>query len=89
MQNSVPASIPAARLIQNSAAARDLMLVLLFVAHARELFRKEGGDLATLQAQPIIAALTVAFSMLSAELERNRALASQWLGRPDGADGQD
>lgn len=64
-------------------ACIDSKLVLLFVAHARELFLKEGGDLAKLQAQPIVEALTVAFSMLSAELERSRALKDRWLGPGD------
>ncbi|WP_293680673.1 helix-turn-helix transcriptional regulator [uncultured Phenylobacterium sp.] len=67
-------------------ACIDSKLVLLFVAHARELFLQEGSDLASLQAAPIVEALKVAFTMLSAELDRNRALASQWLGRPDGKD---
>lgn len=64
-------------------ACIDSKLVLMFVAHARELFLKEGADLAKLQAAPIVEALTVAFTMLSAELERSRAAASRWLGKPD------
>lgn len=69
-------------------ACIDNKLILLFVAHARELFRKEGLDLANLQAQPIVAALAAAFSMLSEELDRSRALASRWLQGPDTADGE-
>lgn len=64
-------------------ACIDSKLVLMFVAHARELFLKEGGDLANLQAAPIVEALTVAFTMLSAELERSRAAARRWLDKPD------
>lgn len=64
-------------------ACIDSKLVLMFVAHARELFLKEGGDLCNLQAAPIVEALTVAFTMLSAELERSRAAARRWLDKPN------
>lgn len=64
-------------------ACIDNKLLLLFVAHARELFLKEGADLAKLQAAPIVEALTVAFTMLSAELDRSRTAAARWLGGPD------
>lgn len=62
-------------------ACIDSKLVLMFVAHARELFLQEGDDMASLQAAPIVEALNVAFTMLSAELARSRAAATRWLGR--------
>jgi transcriptional regulator with XRE-family HTH domain len=68
-------------------ACIDSKLLLLFVAHARELFLKEGGDLAKLQAAPIVEALNVAFAMLSAELDRSRAASARWLGGTDPTDG--
>ncbi|TAL32812.1 MAG: XRE family transcriptional regulator [Phenylobacterium sp.] len=63
-------------------ACIDSKLLLLCVAHARELFLQEGADLANLQAAPIVEALRVAFTMLSAELDRSRKAASRWLGDP-------
>lgn len=63
-------------------ACIDSKLLLLCVAHARELFLKEGADLANLQAAPIVEALKVAFTMLSAELDRSRKAASRWLSEP-------
>lgn len=68
-------------------ACIDSKLVMLFVAHARELFLREGWDLATLQAAPIVEALNVAFTMLSAELDRNRAAARRWQDRPEASRG--
>lgn len=68
-------------------ACIDSKLVLLFVAHAREFFLKEGEGIASLQAAPIVEALNVAFTMLGAELERNRAAAGRWRdaeGEPSG-----
>lgn len=64
-------------------------LLLLFVAHARELFLQEGADLANLQAAPIVEALKVAFTMLSAELDRSRKAASRWLGDPGDPSAED
>lgn len=69
-------------------ACIDNKLVMLFVAHVRKLLQAQGGDLKGLQAQVVVEALTVAFSMMSAELERSRESAAQWLGRPKSHDGE-
>ena len=67
-------------------ACIDNKLVLLFVAHARQLFLAQGSDLGKLQAQSIIEALTPAFAMMTADLERARAAATKWLGKPPPGD---
>ncbi len=67
-------------------ACIDNKLVLMFVAHARQLFDVQGAELGNLQAQVIIEALTAAFSLMTAELERARASAAKWLEKPDPRD---
>jgi transcriptional regulator with XRE-family HTH domain len=69
-------------------ACIDNKLVLLFVAHARELFQLQGADLGDLQPQAIVEALGVAFAMMTAELDRARTSAARWLGG-SGSDGGD
>jgi transcriptional regulator with XRE-family HTH domain len=63
-------------------ACADNKLALLFVAHARDLFEREGGDLRLLQPQPIVEVLAFACARLGAELEDLRALAAKWLSPP-------
>ena len=58
-------------------------------ASESELFLQEGADLASLQAAPIVEALKVAFTMLSAELDRSRKAASRWLGDPGDPSAED
>ncbi len=67
-------------------ACVDNKLCMLLVAHARQLFRAEGADFATLQASVIIEALTTAFSAMAADLRQARESAALWLaerGPPD------
>jgi transcriptional regulator with XRE-family HTH domain len=61
-------------------ACMDNKLVMLLVAHARDLFRTQGGDLTKLQAQVIVEALRPAFDLMRQEIERAQAAASTWLG---------
>jgi transcriptional regulator with XRE-family HTH domain len=68
-------------------ACIDNKLCMLLVAHAREIFRREGAGLSTLPAQAIVEALEPAFAAMAAELQRARELAGKWFG-PGGAGGQ-
>ena len=70
-------------------ACIDNKLVMLFVAHVRKLFDAQGADLKGLQAHAIVEALTVAFTMMTEELERSRASAAKWLGPPGPDQGHD
>lgn len=67
-------------------ACADNKLALLFVAHARELFVREGEDVRLLQAQPIVEVLAAAGARLSAELAELRALAGKWKPPPSDGD---
>lgn len=63
-------------------ACADNKLALLFLAHARDLFQREGDDVRLLQPQPIVEVLGSACAGLQAELEEVRALAAKWLSTP-------
>lgn len=67
-------------------ACADNKLALLFVAHAREIFVREGGETAKLQPQVIVEVLNIARARLGMELETLRALAAKWMPPPSGQD---
>lgn len=71
-------------------ACIDNKLCMLLVAHARQLFRMEGANLATLQASDIIEALTPAFAAMAANLGQARESSATWLGNrgPTSDDGK-
>lgn len=61
-------------------ACIDSKLVMLLVAHARDLFRSQGDAMNTLQAQVIVEALRPAFDLMREEIERGRSATLRWLG---------
>ena len=63
-------------------ACADNKLALLFVAHARDLFEREGGDVRLLTPQSIVEVLAFACARLRAELEDLPALRAKWLSPP-------
>jgi transcriptional regulator with XRE-family HTH domain len=68
-------------------ACADNKLALLFVAHARELFVREGEDVRLLQAQPIVEVLAAACARLGTELAELRGQAAKWMPPP--SDGEE
>ena len=72
-------------------ACIDNKLAMLLVAHARDLFRTEGPEVARLQSQVIVEALTGAFAALRADIEQARRTAARWLGDgpPDEGEGNE
>lgn len=61
-------------------------LVMLMVAHARDLFRTHGPDLRDLHAQMIVEALNAAMAALRADLDQARGSASKWLSEKPSPD---
>jgi transcriptional regulator with XRE-family HTH domain len=63
-------------------ACADNKLALLFMAHAREFFLRQGQDIGQLRSQFLVEVFNAAFGRLDSELADLRALAAKWGGLP-------